>query len=82
MFVVAGEADPIVKIANQRAMIEELRRLNGATSPGTPVAGGATFYKSDHGTAVETLIHARGHVLPREAPELIVKFFRGQEVKK
>jgi polyhydroxybutyrate depolymerase len=81
VFIVAGEADPLVKIENQRAMIEEVRKLDGATSAGKPVDV-ATLYQSDHGTPVETLVHSAGHVLPKEAPKLIVEFFRAHELKK
>jgi pimeloyl-ACP methyl ester carboxylesterase len=80
-FIVAGEKDPLVKIENQRAMIEEVRKLDGATGAGNPTEG-ATLYKSDHGTPVETLIHPGAHVLPPEAPKLIVEFFRAHELKK
>jgi polyhydroxybutyrate depolymerase len=81
VFIVSGEADPLVKIANQRAMIEELRKLNGTTSPGESLAGGALLYKSDRGTPVETLIHPRGHVLPKQAPQQIVAFFKAHEMR-
>jgi polyhydroxybutyrate depolymerase len=80
-FIVAGEADPLVKIENQRAMIEEVRKLNGATSAGKQIDV-ATLYQSEHGTPVETLVHSGGHVLPKEAPKLIVDFFRAHELKK
>jgi polyhydroxybutyrate depolymerase len=79
-FIVAGEADPLVKIDNQRAMIEEVRKLNGATSPGKKIES-ATLYQSDHGTPVETLVHSGGHVLPKEAPKLIVDFFQSHQLK-
>ena len=80
-FIVAGEADPLVKIENQRAMIEEVRKLDGATSTGKQVDL-AILYPSDQGTPVETLVHSAGHVLPKEAPKLIVDFFRAHELKK
>src|SRR5205814_236813 len=82
VFIVAGEADPLVKIENQRAAIEEARKLDGATSTGKLAAGGSTLYTSDKGTPVQTLIHPRGHILPPQAVELIVDFLRGQELKK
>jgi polyhydroxybutyrate depolymerase len=81
VFIVAGEADPLVKIENQRAMIEEVRKLDSATSTGKQVDL-ATLYHSDQGTPVETLVHSAGHVLPKEAPKLIVDFFRAHELKK
>jgi polyhydroxybutyrate depolymerase len=79
-FIVAGEADPLVKIDNQRAMIEEVRKLNSATSPGKQIDS-ATLYQSDRGTPVETLVHSGGHVLPKEAPKLIVDFFQSHRLK-
>jgi len=80
-FIVAGEADPLVKIENQRSMIEEIRKIDGATSAGKRIDV-ATLYQSEQGTPVETLIHSGGHVLPKEAPKLIVDFFRAHELKK
>jgi polyhydroxybutyrate depolymerase len=80
VFIDAGEADPIVKIDNQRAMIDEVRQLNGATSAGKSV-GAATLYDSNRDTPVETLIHSGGHVMPKEAPKLIVDFFRSHPLK-
>jgi polyhydroxybutyrate depolymerase len=40
-----------------------------------------TKYASKSGTPVVTLIHPGGHVFPKEAPEMIAKFFKEQERK-
>ena len=80
VFVVAGEADPIVKIANQRAMIEELRRLNGAMSPGTPTAGAPRSTNPTTAPPSRRSSTLAATFCPANA-ELIVKFFRGQELK-
>ncbi len=80
VFIVAGEVDPLVKIADQKAMVERVRDLDGAASPGKS-ANGAMVYESKQGTPVETLLHSGGHVLPHEAPKLIVDFFRDHELK-
>jgi polyhydroxybutyrate depolymerase len=64
-FVVAGEADPLVKIENQRAMIEEICKLN-----------------HDSDTPVETIIHRGGHIIPANAPKMIVDFFRAPDLNR
>ncbi len=81
-FIIAGEADPLVKIENQRAMIDEVRKLDDATGPGKTEGEGVALYKSDKGTPVKTFIHSGGHLIPSEAPKLIVDFFRAHELKK
>jgi polyhydroxybutyrate depolymerase len=78
--IVSGESDPLVKIDEQRAMIEEVRELDGATSAGKS-NGDVVLYESDRGAPVETLVHSGGHVLPKEAPRLIVDFFRSHPLK-
>lgn len=76
VMVVAGEKDPLVKIAKQREQIEALKKLDGCTEAGTEWAKGSVIYRSKAGTPVVTLIHPGGHVLPAAAPGLIVRFFR------
>ncbi len=74
---IAGEGDPLVKYEWQARMIELLRRLNGC---GEGVAwdqdANCTLYSSPTGTPVVTAIHPGGHEYPKQAPEVVVKFFK------
>lgn len=81
-FIVAGVADPIVKIENQQAMIEEVRKLDGATNAGKSGDNGVVLYDSDKRAPVQTLIHTGGHVLPSQAANQIADFFRAHELGK
>jgi polyhydroxybutyrate depolymerase len=78
-FIISGEKDRLVKIENQRDTIDELRKLNHATSDGKPAAGIGVLYHSDNGTPVKTYFHKGGHVLPNNAAKLIVDFFRAHQ---
>jgi len=79
---IAGENDPLVKYAWQKATIEALVKLNGCS------AGRAwekdvncTIYPSATGNPVVTAIHPGDHSYPKQAPAVIVKFFK-EQVKK
>lgn len=72
---IAGENDPLVKLAWQQPMINALRRLNHC-GEGQPQPDGTTVYPSPLGAPVMTFIHPGGHEFPRAAPALIVKFFK------
>jgi len=82
---VAGETDPLVRFAWQQRGIESIQKLNGCATDGKPWAKAGvlvgTEYASPTGTPLITLIHLGGHKFPDEAPELIVKFFKGHERK-
>ena len=74
---VAGEGDELVKYSWQAAMIDQLVKLNQC---GEPVAWeqdpNVSIYPSALGCPVLTAIHPGGHQYPRQAPEVIVKFFK------
>lgn len=78
-FIVAGKEDKLVPIKDQEAAIEKVRKLDNATADGKIGDGDSMVYKSEKGTPVHTLVHGGGHVLPAEAPRLIVDFFREQD---
>ena len=80
VMIVAGEKDPLVKIATQREQIEKLKKLDDCSEAGTKWENKCERYRSKTGTPVVTLIHSGGHVLPPEAPALIVRFF-GEHVR-
>ena len=76
---VAGESDPLVKYAWQSATIEKLKVMN-KTGPGKPweLDKNCTIYPSETGTPVVTAIHPGNHNYPKEAPGVIIKFFKSQ----
>ncbi len=78
---VAGETDPLVKFAWQKTTMDSLRELNqcGAGHPWGE-SKFCTEYESKSGNPVVTCIHPGNHTFFKEAPELIVKFFK-QHVK-
>jgi polyhydroxybutyrate depolymerase len=73
----AGENDPLVKFAWQQQTIDWLRRLNQC-GPAQHAEKGCVTYPSKIGAPVTTFIHVGGHEFPREAPPLIVAFFKQQ----
>lgn len=75
VFYLAGENDPLVKIAGQRLVIQAARRLNGCEQEGTPWKN-AIQYPSATGTPVVAWIHDGTHKYRPEAPAMIVAFFK------
>ena len=77
---IAGENDPLVKFVWQDWMMKADRKLNGCTENGVPWGSSGdltgTLYPSATGTPVVTLLHPGGHTFPKEAPELIIRFFK------
>jgi polyhydroxybutyrate depolymerase len=76
---VAGENDPLVKFAWQKLMIDKVRQINqcGESQP-WELDKTCTLYPSKVGAPVITAIHPGTHNYPKEAPEVIVKFFKSQ----
>jgi polyhydroxybutyrate depolymerase len=74
--LLAGEQDPLVKFAWQKRMMEAVRKINGCDSDGQPWDKQCTIYPSKTGTPIVTFIHPGGHEFDRNAPALIVKFFK------
>lgn len=74
---VAGETDPLVKYAWQKAVIETLK-TNNQCGEGKPWGDSklCTEYVSSSGNPVVTCIHPGAHGFLAEAPALIVKFFK------
>lgn len=73
---IAGENDELVPFVWQRRTIDEIRGRNGCAHRGEAWGEGITHYPSKMGTPVVTFLHAGGHRFPREAPALIVRFFK------
>ena len=72
---VAGENDPLVKFEWQQKMMTAVRKVNQC-GEGKSWAGNCTIYESPAGAPVVTFIHPGTHAFPREAPALMVKFFK------
>ena len=73
---VGGEKDPLVKFEWQRQTMDAVRKINGCDAEGREWAKYCTLYPSKSGTPLIEAIHPGGHTFPREAPPLIVKFFK------
>jgi polyhydroxybutyrate depolymerase len=73
---IAGETDPLVKFAWQKATIDRLRQINHCEEQGQEWAKFCTLYPSREGTPVVALIHPGNHKFYAEAPPLIVRFFQ------
>ncbi len=75
LFHIAGKTDPKVKLEHQMHTIESVKKTNEC-GEGHPWVKGCTIYPSKIGAPVVTMIHGGGHMVPHEAPPLIVKFFK------
>jgi polyhydroxybutyrate depolymerase len=77
VFHVAGEKDPLVKFAWQELAINTVRKINqcvdGVAWENNPLC---TYYASPIGAPVVTCIHPGNHTFLKDAPELIVRFFK------
>ncbi len=74
---VAGEKDPLVKFEWQKLAMDKVRQINNC-GEGRPWGGSklCTEYVSSSGNPVVTCIHPGNHAFLKEAPTLIVKFFK------
>lgn len=73
---IAGKADPLVKFEWQEQTIANFRKVNQCAPEGTAWAADCTLYPSGVGAPFVAYIHDGGHVVPKEAPALVAKFFR------
>jgi len=71
----AGENDKLVKFEWQKLMINAVLKINQC-GDGKPWDKDCTIYTSKVNTPVVTFIHSGTHNFPKEAPALIVKFFK------
>ncbi|MBI5775246.1 MAG: prolyl oligopeptidase family serine peptidase [Verrucomicrobia bacterium] len=72
----AGEKDPLVKYEWQKLAMAAVRKLNGCEAEGKPWDKQCLIYESKTGTPFVSFIHPGGHEFVKEAPPLIVKFFK------
>lgn len=74
---IAGENDPLVKYAWQQATIQALLKLNEcSTGVAWDKDPNCTLHPSASGNPVVTAIHTGDHSFPKQAPAVIVKFFK------
>ncbi len=74
---IAGENDPLVKYAWQQATIQAVIKLNGCDAGiAWDQDSNCTHYPSSKGTPVVTAIHPGDHKFHKDAPPLMVKFFK------
>lgn len=76
---VAGEKDPLVKFEWQMQGLVQAKARNSCEEAGTDWAPGCKIYASSKNAPLVTFIHSGGHEYPKEAPALIVKFFKEHE---
>jgi len=72
---IMGENDPLVKPAWQRAMCNQILRIDNCSSTGEYYAPDATLYKSTTGTPVVLYVHKGRHVYPQGANAVVIRFF-------
>jgi polyhydroxybutyrate depolymerase len=79
---ISGEKDEVVSFADQRKIVEAIRKLNGCEADGEPWAKAGdlvgTIYPSKDGAPVVWALHPGTHKYPDNAPELIVRFLKEQ----
>jgi len=77
---IMGEQDPLVKPEWQKLMCNMILKVNSCDTDGKPYGEYAIYYPSKSGNPVVLYVHPGGHVYPKEADEVVVKFFK--EIKK
>jgi polyhydroxybutyrate depolymerase len=75
---IAGTKDPLVGFNYQKRIMDQDRKVNGCDAEGKEWGGAkdCTIYNSKSNTPVVTMIHDGTHNYPKQAPSLIVKFFK------
>ncbi len=71
-----GRNDPLVKFAWQSKMIDRLKSLNRVVVDGKPWGRDGTWYASDSGTPLATIIYDGGHPPPTDIGQRVVEFFK------
>ncbi|MDX2037920.1 MAG: prolyl oligopeptidase family serine peptidase [Isosphaeraceae bacterium] len=78
---IAGETDPLVKFAWQKATMERLRKLNAVAGEGRPWGESTTRYESKDGPPVVQYVHPGGHQFPCASLPKVVEFFKEHQNK-
>jgi polyhydroxybutyrate depolymerase len=71
-----GRNDPLVKFDWQSKMIDQLKSLDGVALDGKPWGHDGTWYTSDAGTPLATIISDGGHAPPADIGQRVVDFFK------
>jgi polyhydroxybutyrate depolymerase len=71
-----GRNDPLVKFNWQSRMIDRLKSLNSVAADGKPWETDGTWYDSDGGTPLATIIYDGGHPPPADIGQRVVEFFK------
>jgi len=71
-----GRNDPLVKFAWQSKMIDRIKSLNAVATGGKPWGEDGTWYASDSGTPLATIITDGEHAPPADIGGRIVEFFK------
>jgi polyhydroxybutyrate depolymerase len=74
--VISGVNDPIVKYEEQKASTEKMRLLNQCEDQPIDFAPGISQWNSKSGNPVVFYSYDGGHPFPKDAPDMVVKFFR------
>jgi polyhydroxybutyrate depolymerase len=72
----SGRNDPLVKFDWQSKMMDKIKSINGVTTAGKAWGTNGTWYASDAGTPLATLIHDGGHAPPTDIGQRVVDFFK------
>ena len=72
----AGEADPLVKFAGQRLVMNAVRKVNGCGADGSPWEGKGKRFPGKDGADLVEVVHPGGHEYPAFAAGLIAAFFK------
>ena len=75
-FVTAGETDPIVPFAVQKATIDRLARLDGVDLGAGAKAGFVTLAQGANGLELGTYVSPAGHAFPPDAVSATVALFK------
>jgi polyhydroxybutyrate depolymerase len=76
LFHVAGQRDPQVTFADQKAAMTIAIGVNGVGDKTARCGDGCTLYGAGTSAPVMTWIHDGGHVYPRDTSQRIASFFR------
>jgi polyhydroxybutyrate depolymerase len=79
----AGEKDRLVPFSNQQRTIDRMRQINGCDAADgrrwSEFKGTVTLYPSRSKSPTATAIYPGGHEFPKDAPQVIVKFFKQRD---
>ncbi|HMN41908.1 MAG TPA: PHB depolymerase family esterase [Phycisphaerales bacterium] len=75
---IAGRNDPLVKFSLQQRCMDQVKRINGCEKEGEQWGGNkdCTLFKSTTATPFVAMIDDSTHAFNKNAPRLIVKFFK------